>query len=402
MTDCATTMRAAGGIVYVSRHGILGGGELRMLEHLTLTRLPRERLSVVLCEHGPFARRIEALGIPTETIPWSLAGRRHVRWLRTRIARHRVRRYLERRRTALVFCNTYDDLQLVGPVARAAGIPVVWRSRADLFPFLSRLPAEGRREVTRFVAETATRIVSTTDYDRDLMIEAGLHKEQVHVVKLGVDCRGYADAEPRGRVLRRELGLSPEVPVLGFVARLVPQKGHDVFFEALARVVARRPRLRALVVGEADKNGRDGDRFTQALHDLVERLGLRSTVLFTGFRDDIPAVMNAVDLFVHASLKEPFGTVIVEAMAAARPVIASDTPGPREIIENGVTGLLTPAGDAGALATAISHLLDAPDVARRLARRGVAHAAANYGLRETITLLDHHFVEVLDGAAVAS
>jgi glycosyltransferase involved in cell wall biosynthesis len=390
-----STMSPAGTIVYASRHGDLGGGELRMLEHLTLTRLPRERLSVVLGESGPFRERIEALGIPTETIPCSLAARRHVRWLRTVLARRRLRRHLARRRAAMIFCNTYDDLQLVGPVARAARIPVVWRSHADLFPYLSRLAARRRRAVVHVVDETATRILCTTEYDRALMGEAGLPERRVHVVPLGVDGGGYADAAPRGRELRRKLGFPADLPVLGFVARLVPQKGHAVFFEALARVVAERPRLRAVVVGDAGANGSDPDGFRHALQDLVERLGLGSTVVFTGFHDDIPAVMNTIDVFVHASLKEPFGSVIVEAMAAARPVIASATLGPQEIIRDGVTGLLTPPGDAGALATAILRILREPGLGRALAERGRAHAVATYDLRETIALLDHHFLEAL-------
>lgn len=394
------TLRA--GIVFTSYYADLGGGELRMLEHLALTGLPRERLSVALFEGGPFRRRIEALGIQTEEIPWSLARPRPRKWVETARAALRLARHLRRRRAGTVFCNTYNDLLLAGRVARALGLPVLWRSHADLFPSFARLPHTRRQAIVKMLDRIVTRALATTDYDRQLMVAAGVPAERIHVVPLGVDLAAYAAAAPDGRGLRDELRIAPAAPVIGFVARMVPQKGHLVFFDALAQVARHHPQVRVLVVGDAAADGSDPDGFRRALKARVDELGLSPVVTFTGFRDDIPAVMNAIDLFVHASLKEPFGSVLVEAMAAARPVIASKTLGPQEIIEDGVTGLLTPPGDARALATAILRLLDDPGLARGLAERGHARAVAKYDLRDTIALLDRHFREVLDGRATSS
>ncbi len=160
------------GIVYNSFYGDLGGGELRMLEHLRLTRLPREEISVVLHESGPFRGCIESLGINTDQISWWPASRRPVRLVNERVVAWRLRRHFRRRQAGLVFCNTYNDLTMAGRVAKSLGIPVIWRSHADLFPFLEKYPPNRREEMVALVDSTATRILTTTEYDRALILNS--------------------------------------------------------------------------------------------------------------------------------------------------------------------------------------------------------------------------------------
>lgn len=395
-------MKPTRGIVYTSYYGDLGGGELRMLEHLTLTRLPRERLSVVLFERGPFRERIEALSISTEEIPWSLATPRPLKWFGSARAAVQFAHHLRRCQAKIVFCNTYNDLRLAGRVARTLRLPVIWRSHADVFPSFPRISRRQQQAIVALIKRTVSRVLTTTEYDRKLILAAGVPAEKVHVVPLGVDLQAYAAAKAEGLKLRQELGIPPSVPLIGFVARMVPQKGHTLFFEALARVIAQRPEVRVLVVGDVAVDGTDPDGFRRMLKARVEELSLSKVVTFTGFRDDISAVMNTIDLFVHASLREPFGSVIVEAMAAGTPVIASKTLGPQEIIEDGITGLLTPPGDVEALAVSILRLLEDRNLTRRLGERGREHVVKRYDLRQTIELLDHHFLEVLDGRGAST
>jgi glycosyltransferase involved in cell wall biosynthesis len=383
------------GIVYVSYHGDLGGGELRLLEHLALTALGRDRLSVVLCEPGPFRDRIAALGIATEVVRWSRATPRPAKWLTSALAGLRLAVHVRRRSAGAVFANTYDDLLLAGRVARGMGLPVIWRSHADLFPNLHRYPVERQRRTVALVRQLADRILATTRYDREIMIEAGIPDEAVSVVPLGVDLAAYAQARAQRAALRRELRVAPGVVLIGMIGRLVPQKGHGVFLEALATVMRARVDVRAIIVGDATADGADPDGFRAALQARARDLGLSDRVIFTGFRDDMPAVMNGLDLFVHASLKEPFGSVIVEAMAASVPVIASRTPGPQEIIEDGITGVLTPPGEAPALAAAMRRLVEDPERRARLGEAGRRHAERTYDLRQTIALFDQHLLDLL-------
>jgi glycosyltransferase involved in cell wall biosynthesis len=268
---------------------------------------------------------------------------------------------------------------------------VLWRSRADVFP--NAKPTE-LTALARFVSDHAARVLTTTAYDRRAIIEAGVRPDRVHLVRQGVDLNAYVDVDGRRRrQARAALGLPPEALVAGFVARLVPQKGHRVFFEALRRVVRKQPDVRALVVGDTQADGSDPDGYRSLLRRLVNDLGLAERVVFTGFREDVPDLLAAMDLFVHAALKEPFGTAIVEAMASGKPVIASRTPGPAEIVEDGVTGLLTPPGDAVALSEAILAVLDDSSLGARLADAARSVARDRFDLRRTIADLDCHILE---------
>lgn len=158
--------------------------------------------------------------------------------------------------------------------------------------------------------------------------------------------------------VRAELGLGCEDLVVGCIGRLVEWKGQRVFIEALARLAPECPRLRGLIVGGAEA---DGQAYVQALQELVHRLGLDEVIRFTGFRKDVPRVLRAMDVMVHASsLPEPFGRVLIEGMAAGVAVIGTNAGAVSEIIEDGVTGLLVPPGDAVAMAGAIACALGNP------------------------------------------
>ena len=136
--------------------------------------------------------------------------------------------------------------------------------------------------------------------------------------------------------------------------------------------------------------------FDKELHDLVTELGLDKEVTFAGFRRDIPAYIAGLDIVVHAStIPEPFGQVIVQGMAARKPVIATEGGGPSEIIENGVTGYLVPRGDATALAGAIMNILKNPQAAETVAERGQEEALKKYGSETTTRMVERLYKDLL-------
>lgn len=163
-----------------------------------------------------------------------------------------------------------------------------------------------------------------------------------------------AAAPEAGPQLRAELGIPPEAPLAATVGRLTEQKGLLYLLEAMALVRQQFPEARLLVVGDA-QDGRE--EYKQELLQARTRLGLEDAVLFTGVRDDVPAVMQAIDIFVMASLWEGFGLVFLEAMAAAKPIVATRVSAIPEVVDEGVTGLLVPPRDPKALAEAMVSLL---------------------------------------------
>jgi len=180
--------------------------------------------------------------------------------------------------------------------------------------------------------------------------------------------------------LPEEYGFPEGAQMVGVVARLEPEKGHTTLLDAWPTVMARVPTARLLIVGEGSMAAQLQDQ-ADALGLLGEAcegdhcVGTRharpgAAVVFTGRREDVPAVTAALDVAVLPSYREAQGLVILEAMALARPVVASDVGGIPEMIEDGVTGLLVPPHDADALAAAIIRLLTDHPLADMIGRAG--------------------------------
>jgi glycosyltransferase involved in cell wall biosynthesis len=201
----------------------------------------------------------------------------------------------------------------------------------------------------------------------------GVRSRKLRTIYEAVDFSAHLGlGEADRRELREELGLGDGEPTVVNVGRLVAWKGHDVFLDAIATVAQRHGDVRAVIVGAPADNER-GIQWLRSLRDRAERLGISDRVQFTGFRSDVHRFFGAADLVVHSATRpEPFGRVVVEAMAAARPVIATGAGGVPEIISDGVTGLLVAPSDSRSMAEAICHALDNREAASAMGRRARA------------------------------
>ncbi len=153
-------------------------------------------------------------------------------------------------------------------------------------------------------------------------------------------------------------------PVIGSIGRLEPRKGHDTLIRAMPAILRQSPGATLLIAGH------DPENYAPTLERLIRELDLARAVRLVGFQHDVPAFLHGVDVFAFASRFEGFGQVVVEAMAAARPVVASRIAPLTEIVVDGETGTLAALDDPGAFAEAIGSLLADPDTARRLGRQG--------------------------------
>lgn len=190
--------------------------------------------------------------------------------------------------------------------------------------------------------------------------------------------------------VRDEFGWTAGEPIVGVVGRLDWWKGHEYFLEAIAALSHQFPKLRGLIIGQPE-NSPTNRAYFQKLKSMTDSLDLGKKVVFTGFRGDIPRLMAALDVVVlSSSSPEPFGRVVIEGMAAGKPVVATAAGGVLDIVEDGVDGLLVPCGDSAAMAQAIQWLLTNPDKADQMglaARQRVAeeftverHGAAIQGV----------------------
>jgi glycosyltransferase involved in cell wall biosynthesis len=193
--------------------------------------------------------------------------------------------------------------------------------------------------------------------------------------------------------VRREFGIPADAPVVGIVGHIQGWKGQLLVVEAVARARQQVPDLRCLIVGGVHRLGAE---FAARVRDRISADGLERHVILTGARRDVAACMDAMDVVIHSSIRpEPFGRVLIEAMALGRPVIAPRLGGPQEIIADGETGLLVAPRDVEALAEAIASLIG--DRPRRLA---MGHAARDridrvFDIRHHVHAIEHVLDEVL-------
>jgi glycosyltransferase involved in cell wall biosynthesis len=183
----------------------------------------------------------------------------------------------------------------------------------------------------------------------------------ISLIYNGVDLDRYAPQEPCS-TLRDEYGMEPGSRVVGVVARLEPEKGHPTLLEAWPQVLRAVPDAYLLIVGEGSQR--------ETLERQTAALRIAHRVVFTGRRDDVPAVTAALDVAVLPSYREAQGLSVLEAMALSRPVVASNVGGIPEMIDDGLTGLLVAPHDAEALASSITRLLVDHSYAGVLALRG--------------------------------
>jgi glycosyltransferase involved in cell wall biosynthesis len=202
------------------------------------------------------------------------------------------------------------------------------------------------KAINSFLNRKVCRIITISSWIRRFVIEV----ENVPLERIRTIYYGLAETEPanpEGSV-RDEMGFGSREIVLGINARLVEQKGHQYLIEAFSHAYKQNRDVRLIIVGDGELKAH--------LQNCVHNKDLDSVISFTGYRSDIPEILRDIDIFVHPSLWEGFGLSILEAMAMAKPVIATNVSAIPELVEDGVTGLLVPSKDSSSLAQAIVKL----------------------------------------------
>jgi glycosyltransferase involved in cell wall biosynthesis len=247
----------------------------------------------------------------------------------------------------------------------------------------------------KYFAKRLDAVVCISEAVRLNMHERGADFGNLVVIHNGLDPKSMTVETPPD-ALRAAYGIAPETVVVGMLGNIKAWKGQDTLIRAMARVRREIPDVRCLLVGDTSPSDRE---YGQSLHALVASLGLDKQIVFTGFQRNVGDFLMMVDVMVHASvLPEPFGRVILEAMACKKPVIGARAGAIPEIVEEGRTGLTFPPGDAGSLAEAIVSLISDRDRIRRFGESGYRRLVNEFHIVKNIEATQRLYERILGAA----
>jgi glycosyltransferase involved in cell wall biosynthesis len=340
---------------------VAGGAEIYAMT--IASRLDKTRFTSLMCamdQGGAIEGEVARHGLPyfimhrRPGIDWRLFGRLH--------------RLFRRQRVNALQTHHFNQLFYSAPGAKLLGIRI-FHTEHDIE--LAKKPR--LRLALKLLSHCCDKMIAIGDEIAQMYRDIGIPADKIEVIRAGVELSSFDQSRDEAR---RELGLEPQHRVAIIVARLFPEKNHRLLLEAFADAARNRDEFRLLIAGE----GTEAD----AIRAQIEQLDLASKVRMLGVRRDIPKLLAASDVFVLSSDREGLPIAVLEAMGAAKPVVATAVGNVPDVVRDGETGRLVPPCDKGALAEALQELLD------DALRAEVLGAAA----RETVRAYDvRHMIE---------
>jgi glycosyltransferase involved in cell wall biosynthesis len=388
-------------VLFFDHTAALGGGEIALLNLVRHLNPQTIKSIVVLGAAGPL---VERLGpeIDTYTLPLPVGlatNRKNSLGLATLFQIREIlgglsyilqlAKFIRSHKIDLVHTNSLKADIIGGIASRLAQCPVVWHVRDRIE--MDYLPGPVVR-----VFRLLCRVIPTYVIANSAATLRTLHlgPDRPDGTDFGVNGRSAVVHDgTRTRSLSKERSRHLEVFRIALIGRISPWKGQHIFLQAAQSVAERFPNVRFFVIGAALF---DEHKYDEEIRQLPKKLGIENLVEFTGFCSDIEEVIEGLDLVVHASMTgEPFGQVIIEGMAAGKPVVATNGGGVPEIVEDGSTGILVPMGDVQAMADAICEILADPVRAREMGIRGHQRVENHFTVELTASKVETVFYEVL-------
>lgn len=360
----------------------LGGAEV-LLRDLTSSLIASDyRVSVCYNTQGPIAKEIEAMGVPITRLPRLGRVDPALLW--------RIYSKIKKVKPDIVHTHLFKSDLHGRLAARLAGVPVVISTLHNCHNW-AKNPVLGG--VYGANARLADHIIAVSDEVRDYSIRySHIDPKKITTIANAIPLARFRDNRSFRAKIRQEFNISPNAPVIGIVARLTEQKDHDIFLHAAQIILKSAPETIFLIVGD----GPLGDD----LKALSISLGIQNSVIFSGPRQDVPAIMGALDILVFSSRWEGLPVALLEGLASSLPVVATSVGGVPGVIQNGITGSLVPPSDLNALAFSCISLINDAALRERIARAGYDHVQANYSMESMVNKTILLYQSLLHGQAV--
>ena len=369
-------------ILFVSSLRRYGGGERWMLDTAAGLRERGHDARLIARPGSVLAASAPARGIPLTAIEMSGDV--------DPIAITQFATQLRRFQPQIVCPNLDREIRIAAASIRASRALRPRPVRPRLIPRRgSEFPLKDKRHYRLVYLFDINRVIVNSEATKRTMVKDApwFPTEKAVVIYNGIDDTPYDKLAPQRDSLRARLrgsiGAPPDAPVITLVGELNERKQQRVVIEAAPNLLERFPNARILFVGDGDDRA--------ALEAAVRERGLHASIIFTGFRADVPEMLMGSDVLLLPSRVEGFGYVLVEAMAAGIPCVASNVSSIPEIVQDGVTGILHAVGDSGAMAEAIIAILSDRARARAMGEAGARIAREKFTFRRMLDEVEHVF-----------
>lgn len=362
-------------VLYVIWSLGLGGAE-RVVINLA-KGLDKMRFNPIVCclnDKGEFANELEDIGI--KVIPMYKKGKFDYRLI------GRLTNLMREEKIDIVHTHLFGA-NLWGRVAAIkAKVPVIIATEHNV-DFYKRLY---HFIIDKFLSISTDRIIAVSNKVKKFYVNRGIKPDKIEVIYNGIKTDGYRIDELGRLEVKKEFGIEDDEILLGVIGRLVEQKGHKYLFEAL-NMLDGRYKIKLLVVGEGP--------LLENLRSQIAGLKLEDKVIFTGLRKDVARILKDIDILVMPSLREGLPIIALEAMAAGKPIVATNVGGNPEVILEEETGFLVPAKDYLALSKAIERLIQYKELAKKMGENGYNRVKNHFSIEKMVKETEEIYCELL-------
>jgi glycosyltransferase involved in cell wall biosynthesis len=361
-------------ILYLTDTGdIIGGGEISLLELLKNIDRSKFRPCVTAPKKGNFTDKANTLDIPVILIPLKkLKNPLNIPYFLGQL--RMLTKVMREFNIDLVHSNSTGGFAFLGGVASyIRKIPFIWHVRAVNFA--------GIGDLIQSVLSTKVVVISEAVKKRFWWIPV---KDKIMLVYNGVNL-GMFDISIDRNIFLSGIGCKEDDFLIGTIGRFVSWKGYEYFLKAAKIVLNEVPNAKFLIVG---LNYSENNKYLHDLKSLTKSLDIKDNIIFMGESDNIPEILSSLDLFVLPSIGEPFGRVLIEAMASGKPIVAFKSGGVPEIVEESKTGFLVNPRDFDEMAKKIIYFLKNRTVAEKFGIAGKKRAEMFFNLKDHIKTIE--------------
>ena len=381
----------------------IGGAEASILTLLRKIDRSQFDVTVVLPSRGTFSEELEKIDIAVKVIDLPMALIRLKRGaalrsllliglylFRLQFFLMKLCVHLRKNRFDLILTNTVKA-HLYGSIAASlCSIPLVWRvhdvlASTDFSPLWIKC-------IALFGKLFPRRILAVSKVTGQYLVEAGLPSGKIEVIFNGIDQERFGTKDGSND-FRKELGIGNGARLVGCIGRILPQKGQRPFLLAVPEVIKAYPETLFLVIGDVFLRE---ESYKEELSDIVRKNGTGKNVRFTGFRKDIDEVIRSLDVIVFPSVApESFGLSVLESMSLGKPVIASNTGGVPEIIEDGITGMLVEPDRPEQIVDRVLLLLGNKEIREKIGQKAREVVRKRFSVTPYVKAMETAFKEAL-------